>query len=48
MSKITADLIQNSPQSINPLKERQLDLKGKEFTINNLQKHYFRTEDLCD
>lgn len=29
MSKITAELIQNSTQSINPLKERMLDLKGE-------------------
>ncbi|KAL4442832.1 hypothetical protein ABPG74_010721 [Tetrahymena malaccensis] len=37
MSKITAELIQNSSQTINPLNERQLDLKGlKIYIIENL------------
>ncbi len=31
-TKITADLIQRSPQFTNPLNERQLDLRGEKIT----------------
>lgn len=33
MIKITAELIQQSNQFINPLKERQLDLKGSKIAV---------------
>lgn len=31
MVKLTAELIQNSMQYINPVKDRELDLRGKFF-----------------
>jgi U2 small nuclear ribonucleoprotein A' len=37
MVRLTAELILSSPQYINPLKERELDLRGNKIaTIENL------------